>query len=326
MKYTTVKDLSPARIVLGVGLYGSQYPPEEGEKVIHYYVENGGNILDTGHVYANWIPGFGRSASEKFLGKFFKENPGIRDKVILCTKGAHYDFADPERAPRVKPECIEHDMEGSFRNMGVDFIDIYWLHRDDANYPVAPIMDTLFKAQDAGKIKYFGASNWSTARIAEANAYAKSCGREGFFGNQIQYSFVHTMDVSDKTTLFFNPATDAQFMLDSKMDLFAYTSQAKGYVTKYLAGAELKGNMVKNYDCPTNRERAQRADKVAKEIGGVSAEEIALAYMHTLPYNTLTIVGPRVLEQIQASMKAGDVELTPEQISYLATDETPLVR
>ena len=326
MKYAKIKGLEPARIILGVGLFGSQYPADEGVKALNYYVENGGNTIDTGNVYANWIPGSGRSSSEKFLGKFFKDNPGFRDKIILCTKGAHYDFADPDHTPRVNYDCIKHDVEDSRRNMGVDYIDLYWLHRDDSSHPVGPIMDALFEAQDAKKIGAYGASNWSCERIKAANDYAASCGREGFFGSQIQFSFVHTLDVSDKTTLYFNPKTDGQFYIDNNIDLFAYTSQAKGYITKTLGGIPFVGNMSKNYDCPTNRERAKRAAKIAQEIGGCTAEEIALAYMHTLPYNVLTIVGPRLLEQIQASMKAGDISLTAEQIEYLARDETPLER
>ena len=326
MKFTNVQGLRVARVVLGVGLFGSKYPASEGEKAIDYYVEHEGNILDTGNVYANWIPGAERSASEKFLGRYFKSHPGVREKVILCTKGAHYDFADPERAPRVNYDCIKYDVDDSLRNLCTDYIDLYWLHRDDSTHPVEPIMDALFEAQDAKKIGSFGASNWTCERIKAANDYAKKCGREGFFGSQIQFAFIHTLDLSDKTTLYFDAEKDGQFYIDNNLDLFAYTSQAKGYITKMLTGAAFTGNMATNYDCPTNRERALRAAKVAEEIGGCTAEEIALAYMHTLPYNTLTIVGPRILEQLQTSMRAGSIDLTKEQIAYLGTDETPLTR
>jgi len=312
--------------VLGVGLFGSAYPAEDGEKCLDYYTNHGGNIIDTGHIYANWIEGAEESASEKMLGRYFKAHPGFRDKIILCTKGAHYSFYDPERKPRVKPECIKQDLDESLKLMGVDYIDFYWLHRDDVNYPVKPIMDELFLAQEKGKIRHFGASNWNTQRIKEANQYAASCNREGFFGTQPQFSFVHSLDVTDKTTLMFIEEKEGKFYLDEKMDLFAYTSQAKGYITKVLNNIPFKGNMAKNYDCPTNRERAARAAKVAAEIGGCTAEEVGLAFMHTLPYNVLTIVGPRLPEQIKQSMIAGDINLTAAQIAYLAKDETPLLR
>ncbi|MDR0491999.1 MAG: aldo/keto reductase [Oscillospiraceae bacterium] len=326
MKYAAVKGYKAARVVLGIGLFGSAYPASEGEKVLDYYVSHGGNVIDTGHIYANWIEGAEKSASEKFLGRYFKAHPGFRDKIILCTKGAHYSFEDPERKPRVKPECISQDVDESLALMGVDYVDFYWLHRDDKDYPVEPIMDTLFAAQDAGKIRHFGASNWTTRRIKAANQYASSCGRDGFFGSQPQLSYVHSLDVSDKTTLYFDEEKDGQLYLDEKLDLFAYTSQAKGYITKVTENIPFKGNMAKNYDCPTNRERAARAVKVAAEIGGCTAEEVGLAFLHTLPYNILTIVGPRLEEQIQRSMIAGEIELTAAQAAYLAKDETPLVR
>ena len=323
MKYTQVKGLKIARMPLGVGLFGSQYSADEGEKVMHYYVENGGNALDTGNVYANWVEGAERCASEKFLGRFFKANPGFREKIILCTKGAHYDFADSEQKPRVSYDCIKFDIEDSRKNMGVEFIDIYWLHRDDPTQPVEPIMDALFETQDARKIGLYGASNWTCSRIEAANQYAASCGREGFFGSQIQFSYVDILDVTDKTTLFFNETQDGTFYLRQKLDFFAYTSQAKGYITKFLRGDSITGDLQQNYDCPKNRARAARATKVAEEIGCCTAEEVGLAYLYTLPYNILTIVGPRVLAQIQASMKAVEIELTKEQITYLANDNEP---
>lgn len=324
MKYTVVKEYKPARIVLGIGLFGSMYPAEEGEKVLHYYAEHGGNTIDTGNIYANWIKGAEKSASEKFLGRFFKKNPGFRDKMIVCTKGAHYSFDDPERKPRVKPECIREDLDNSLLNLGIDKIDFYWLHRDDPEYPVEPIMDALFDAQDTGKIVHYGASNWSVQRMAAANAYAAACGREGFFGSQIQYSYIHTLDVTDKTTLFFKEKEEAPFYLENNLALFAYTSQAKGYITKVLNNLPFKGNMANNYDCMVNRKRSVRAAEVAVEIGGCTAEEVGLAYLHTRPFNTLTIVGPRTLEQIARSMIAGDIELTPEQIAFLENDPIPL--
>ena len=113
---------------------------------------------------------------------------------------------------------------------------------------------------------------------------------------------------------------DGEFYLNQKLDIFAYTSQANGYITKVLRGDSLVGDLIQNYDCQMNRARAARAAKVAEEISGCTAEAVGLAYLYTLPYNVLTIVGPRVLAQIQASMKAVEIELTKEQITYLAED------
>ena len=106
--------------------------------------------------------------------------------------------------------------------------------------------------------------------------------------------------------------------------MFCFTSQARGYVTKVLTGAPLRPNIEHDFECPTNRERAARANAVAEQVGGGhNAEQVGLAYMHALPYNTFTIVGCRNVEQIQDSVGSCEINLTPEQIKYLATDTIP---
>ena len=213
MKYAKVKEYDVARVVLGVGLYGSAIPDAEGEKILQTYMEKGGNTVDTGNVYANWIDPNNRSASEKLLGRFFQANPGVRDKLVVCTKGAHYEWYDTAKTPRVNEACIRYDVEASLKNLGIDKIDLYWLHRDNPTYPIWLIMDALFEAQDAGRIMHFGASNWSSRRIMEANRYAESCKREGFFGSQIMFSYAFPIDVSDRTTMYFDEAMDGRTYL-----------------------------------------------------------------------------------------------------------------
>jgi len=324
MKYAKVRGYDTARLVLGVGLYGSGIPEETGVKILHTYIERGGNAIDTANVYANWIAGAPRSASEKVLGRFFKANPGLRDKLVLCTKGAHYEFGDPAHTPRVNEGCITYDINDSLRNMGIDKIDLYWLHRDNPTYPVPLIMDALFEAQDAGKIAHYGASNWSGRRIIEANKYARDNGRETFFGSQIMYSYALPFDVGDRSTMYFDEELEGRLYHREELALFCYTSQAKGYISKALSGNPLPPNALRDFDCPTNRDRAARAQEVARQIGGdCSAERVGLAYLFTLPHQTFPIVGCRTLEQINDSLGACDIELTPEQIKYLAEDKVP---
>lgn len=327
MKYSKLQDMDISRIILGVGEVGSEIPLAEGEKTLCAFMEKGGNAIDTGNVYANWIKGAERSSSEKAIGRLFKADPGLREKLFVCTKGAHYEFDDIAHTPRVNEGCITYDVNDSLRNMGIDQIDLYWLHRDNPTYPVSLIMDALFTAQDAGKIGLIGASNWSARRIAEANAYAKSCRREGFCASQIMHSYALPMDVGDRTTMYFDEELEGRAYLDQGLALFCFTSQAKGYITKTLNGVQMKENIRRYFDCPGNRERAARADAVAKQAGsGHNAEQVGLAYLHALPYNTYTIVGPRNAGQIADSMGACDISLTPEQIRFLAEDKSPIPR
>jgi len=321
VKYGKFYKYDVARVILGVGSFGAGTPMEDGDRLLKTYMEQGGNAIDTGNVYGNWTPGAGRAPSEKTMGKMFKADPGLRDKLVVCTKGAHYEWYDVQKTPRVNEGCIAYDVNDSLKNFGIDQIDIYWLHRDNPTYPIWLIMDALFEAQDAGKIACFGASNWTARRIIEGNDYARSCGREGFIASQIMFSYALPIDVGDRTTMYFNEAIEGSAYMEENLALFCYTSQARGYITKTLAGTALRANVAHDFDCPANRERAARAGEVAEQIGGGhSAEQVGLAYLHALKYNTFAIVSNRNIEQCIDSAGSCDIELTPEQIKYLAED------
>ena len=327
MKYAKIKEYEVSRVGIGVAGFGVTFDESESLKILDCYTSAGGNLIDTANVYMNWDPrARERASSEKALGRLFKSNPGLRRELIVCTKGAHYEIADMAYTPRVNEGCITYDIDDSLRNLGIDRIDLYWLHRDNPTYPVHLIIDALLKAQDEGKIAYFGASNWSAARIADANAYARSVGREGFVASQIMYSYVCPLEPDSYATRYFDEALDGRTYRDENIALFSYTSLAKGYMTKMLNGAPLNDRLAKLYDCPVNRDRAARAAEVAGQIGGGhNAEQVGLAYLHALPYNTVTLVSFNGIWQLKDSMNC-DIDLTPEQLAYLTDDKCGLNR
>ena len=321
LKYAKVKEYNIARVVLGTGSFGSTIPDDAAADILCAYVEKGGNAIDTANVYANWVDPSNRSSSEKWLGRQLRANPGLREKLIICTKGAHYEIGDRMKTPRVNEACITFDISDSLMNLGIDKIDLYWLHYDNPAYPVSLIMDALFKAQDEDKIGHYGASNWSIRRIMEANSYAKACGREGFFGSQIMYSYALPFDVGERMNLYFDEEIEGPAYLREQLALFCYTSQARGYITLVLSGIPLPAVTAHDFDCVANRERAERALAVAREIGaGYNAEQVGLAYQHSLPYDLFTIVGCQSVEELHKSVGSCDISLNREQLKYLAAD------
>jgi len=267
-----------------------------------------------------------RSASEKFLGKYMKER-GCRADMRISTKGAHPDPVYGENFmefSRVRPECIQYDLDRSLENLGTDYIDFYWLHRDEPGVPVSELIDVLEKNRKAGKILAYGASNWTTQRIAEANEYAKASGAAGFFGSQIQYSYMHTLDMPDKTLVFMDEKRDTDFYTQWNAPLFCFTSLASGYMSKYLAGMDLTGHPFENtyrtaYDFEINHRRAQRAAKVA-EAHGVDPETVGLAYLLSRPFPTVTLMQSDSRERIAAILSAADLNLSADELAYLGAD------
>ena len=179
-------DLNVSPICLGTGEIGSSLDRAASFALLDRYVELGGAFLDTARVYGDWVPNIERSVSEKTIGLWLKER-GNRDSLVIGTKGAHWLMDKPD-IPRLQPADIVSDLDGSLRDLQTDRIDLYWLHRDDPKTPVETILDTLDAQQKAGKIRYYGASNWQVGRLREAQAYAEQRGYAGFVADQVLWN------------------------------------------------------------------------------------------------------------------------------------------
>ena len=192
----TNTDLVVSPICLGTMHYGDQLNSEESGRQLDEFLSCGGNFVDTAHVYGTWVPGLG-SSSEEYIGKWFSSS-GKRHSVVLSTKGAHPAGAHKE-IKRVTPDAINKDLEESLKLLQTDYIDLYFLHRDDPDVPVENIIDTLEKAVKDGKIRYYAASNWSVERIKEADAYAASIGSiaKGYFMKRYEGRKITTPEVYD---------------------------------------------------------------------------------------------------------------------------------
>ena len=178
-------ELSVAPLCLGTVNYGSAMPEKEAIHQLSRYVELGGNFIDTAHIYGDWEPGMG-PLSETAIGKWLKEFPE-RDRLVISTKGAHPRMQTMQ-IPRCSDAEIEEDLNSSLELLHTDYVDLYFLHRDDPRRPAGEIVEFLEKQVKAGKIRYYGCSNWKLSRVMEANAYAKEHGLQGFVCNQLMWS------------------------------------------------------------------------------------------------------------------------------------------
>ncbi len=132
--------LEASALCLGTAEFGSVVEDAVSEAITNRYVDLGGNVLDTAEVYAAWIPG-GSHRSEEFLGRWLRKRKS-RDSLILSTKGAHPRLASMN-VPRMSKKDVESDLNSSLQRLGVDSVDLYWLHRDDPGTPVEEILLTL---------------------------------------------------------------------------------------------------------------------------------------------------------------------------------------
>lgn len=175
------------------------------------------------------------AASEKCIGRWIAERK-CRNKVFLSTKGAHPELADIHSS-RMSRENIVQDLNESLAFLQCDYVDLYFLHRDDTTKPVSFIMDVLDEQVKAGKIRFLGASNWTKSRIDEANAYAVANGKTPFSVSQIQWSLADVKpDAGLDDTLVQMNKSEYDAYLKNPLPVMAFSSQARGFFPKVFNG------------------------------------------------------------------------------------------
>lgn len=294
------------RIVLGttkLGLDGR----ESAFAMLDAYVELGGRHIDTAHIYSDWVPGE-RGRSETVLGEWLRAR-GNRDALVITTKGAHPP-RDNITAFRSDRASIRRDCEESLRRLGVEQVDLYYLHRDDVNRPVADVVETLEELRREGKIKAYGGSNWQPPRLAEAIALQP----EHFVASQIMgNAFNSLMNPDSDPTLAVLSAAALRQARERNLRLDLFTSQAQGFLDKRRRGAPPPPN----YDNPACAAAAGKVEAIAAREG-IIPQHLIVAYLMALAPGVWPIIGPRDADQLRDSCASATVALSPEVVREIA--------
>jgi aryl-alcohol dehydrogenase-like predicted oxidoreductase len=313
MKYMTIPgvDKPVSRLFMGTGDLRKIEEPQR--LMLKAYIEAGGNAFDTAHQYR------GR---EQVLGQWLAEMK-LRDKVVIMTKGAHHDDGSP--GPRVNPEAIRKDLTESLERLGVDYVDMYALHRDDPSVPVEPIMEELNEHLKSGKIRAIGASNWTCERIRQGNEYAAARGLTGFSFSSPNLSLAKPKGERWPGTVSADEAA-CDWHKETQLPLLAWSAQAGGFFSGSFSPDKREDEeMVRVYYSDDNWERYRRAVKLADEKG-VTAIQIALAYVLYQPFPTCAIIGPRNPEEFDSSIQAMNLALTTEEVEWLDLKKEEMAR
>jgi len=322
MKYGRINGIDkPASRIGQGGVMISSKRPEQSLALLDGVFERGCTLFDTAHLY-------GHGDSERALGKWVASR-GVREKVVIVTKGAHHS---PGRR-RVTPEDITSDLTESLDHLGSDTIDLYLLHRDDPDVPVGPIVECLHEHARAGRIRAFGGSNWSVARLAEANAYAESHGLRPFVASSPQFSLaVPARPVWGGCTSMSGSGgrDEREFYRREGFAVITWSSMALGFMSGRMtrqnirsAGDYFSRTAVGVFATEENFRRLDRTKEIAARRG-VSVPQIALAYILSQPLNIFPLVGCRSVEEFDANVGAIDIELTAPEIAYLELESDTL--
>jgi aryl-alcohol dehydrogenase-like predicted oxidoreductase len=308
--------LAPSALCLGIGGIGVKNTEKEGHAILDAFVEKGGNFIDTARVYSDWVPGE-KSRSERILGDWLSARRN-RSKMIIATKGAHPDLSTMH-IPRMSRQEVSGDLNGSLKTLRIDFIDLYWLHRDDPQRPVEEILDMLEGFSSEGKIRYYGCSNWTARRIREAIKYARQKGYNGFVANQMLWNVgcYNMVELKDKTLVKFDKDT-FDLHKESGMAAVPYSSQANGFFSKIDAAdaASREKAEKSDYNTEKNRTLQQHIKRIARDHS-LTIAEVVLVYLLSQPITTIPIIGCRSLDQLDESLKAVESNLPKEAILEL---------
>lgn len=309
-------DLSVSRICLGTNMFGTAVEQSLANALLDRFVELGGNFIDTARMYGDWVPTAPKGASERAVGAWLKTR--ARDQIVLATKGCAVDLRAGAPKPRVTPDALQSDLMESLAHLGVSKIDLYWLHFDDPSQPVAPIMDALISHQKAGRIGWFGASNWAAARIEEANRYAASKGHSGFVATQPFWGLAEPNREAAQAQGYILYYEDNVRPLHAKgFPVVAYSGQSRGFFSKLAKGeAAIPDHLKAIYLNEANRRRLTRIKSLTEKYNA-SINQIVLAYLLCQPNPTIPIIGASGVDQVSDSVKAHEIKLSRDEIELL---------
>lgn len=274
--------------------------------VLDTWLERGGDVIDSAARY-------GMGESESVLGAWLTGR-GVRDQVVLSTKGGH---PDPAWRSRLTPEAVAADLAGSLERLGTDAVDIFMLHRDDPAVPVGELVDVLHEQVVSGRARTVGVSNWTIARLEAALADAAARGRTPITSSSVYVGLAAWREPPwPGCVAALDVASRAWYAGPTALPNFAWSAQSGGVFAADFDPARAAPEVVAGWDTPDKHARRLRARALGRELH-VTAAQVALAYVLAGGGQTVALVGARDAEALQAAWATLDLALSPDQCRWL---------
>jgi len=273
-------------------------------------LEAGVNLIDTADVYSDGV-------SEEILGRVLR---GRRDRVLLATKARFPTGEGPNDAGLSRHHLIA-GCEASLRRLQTDHVDLYQVHQWDGQTPLEETLDTLDTLVRQGKVRYIGCSNYSGWQLMKALGISELRGLQRFVSQQIHYTLQ-----AREAEYELVPAT-----LDQGLGILVWSPLAGGLLSgKYRRDQQAPegSRHLSDWDEPPVRDRDALYEIVDAlvEIGeghGVSAAQVALAWLLGRPGVSSVVIGARTDEHLADNLAAADLELNDDERSRLDEISAP---
>lgn len=304
-------DIEIAPLNLGGNVFGWTADRDSSFEVLEAFIDGGGNFIDSADSYSAWVPGHVGGESETIIGEWMAAR-GTRDRVVIATKVAqHPDFAGLAHAN------VHAAADASLQRLGIDTIDLYYAHTDDAETPLEETAAAFSELVDAGKIRTIGLSNYSTARLNEWMSIARDRGYHLPVAMQPLYSLVERGFETDGLQ---------QAALDHGLSVFTYSSLARGFLAgKYreaadatAAGASPRAAGASQYLDSRGKAVLAALDEVAASHG-VEVASVALAWLRHQPSVAAPIASASRTAQLPALLVSMALELSRDELELLSS-------
>jgi aryl-alcohol dehydrogenase-like predicted oxidoreductase len=317
MEYTRLggTGLEVSRLCLGCMNFGSDEPwmlddREASLELIHEALDAGINFLDTANVYS-------RGESEEIVGEAIQNYR--RDELVVATKVYHEMYDGPNGSGLSRKHVIDQ-AHASLDRLGVDYIDLYQIHRFDEDTPVEETLSALTHLVDEGLVRYVGASTMSAYQFTKALYAADAEGYARFVSMQPEYNAVDRHE----------EANVLEVCAGEGVGVIPWSPLAGGFLTgKDDPDGEVpEETRAADDEYTRNRFTEEnwavlRALQDVAESKGVSAAQVALAWLLEKEVVDAPIIGPRTPEHLADSLGALDVSLTEAEMDRIEAPKTP---
>lgn len=301
-----------SELCLGTMTFGAETDEAGSHEQLDLFVDAGGTLVDTADVYSSGV-------SEEIIGRWLAARPReVTDRVVMATKGRFATDPGPN-GNGLSARHLTRALDASLHRLGVDVIDLYQVHAYDPYTPMEETLRTLDGFAQAGKIRYYGLSNFTGWQLTKAVLTARALGLREPVTLQPQYSLI-VREIEWEIV----PAA-----LDVGMGLLPWSPLGGGWLSgKYRRDqrptgdtrlGEDPGRGMEAYD----RRGSDRTWRVIDAVGqvaesrGISMAEVALAWVNNRPAVVSTIIGARTTEQLEVNLRAAGLELSTEESAVL---------
>jgi aryl-alcohol dehydrogenase (NADP+) len=290
----------------GMGTHAWTLNEETSRQFMKKSLDAGINFFDTANVYS-------LGTSEEFVGRALRDY-ALRDEVVVATK-VHGTMRKGRNAAGLSRKAIMTEVDHSLRRLGMDYIDLYQIHRFDPTTPIEETMEALHDVVKAGKARYIGASSMWAWQFSKAQYVAEQNGWTKFISMQNHYNLLNREEEREMMPL----------CVDQGVGVIPWSPLARGRLTRDWDNATSRSEtdeFGKGLYKPEDQVIVERVAEVARELGAPRAQ-VALAWVLSKSFVTSPIVGATKDAHIDDAIAACELQLSAEHIARLEEPYTP---